>query len=102
MSTVNGGLAANLATSPTGGTAQAPRPGFVRRLLRDPLAVISLAGSPLVLLAERCSPRCSPRRIPIASKITDALAPMGGDHPLGTDGIGPTCSPSCCTAAGPA
>ena len=87
MSTVNGGLAANLATSPLAATAQAPRPGFVRRLLRDPLAVISLVWLALVLLASLFAPLLTSQD-PIASKITDALAPMGGDHPLGTNGIG--------------
>ena len=87
MSTVNGGLAANLATPPLAATAQAPRPGFFRRLLRDPLAVISLAWLTVVLLASVFAPLLTSQD-PIASKITDALAPMGGDHPLGTNGIG--------------
>jgi peptide/nickel transport system permease protein len=87
MSTVNGGLAANLATPPLAATAQAPRPGFLRRLLRDPLAVISLAWLTVVLLASVFAPLLTSQD-PIASKITDALAPMGGDHPLGTNGIG--------------
>jgi len=82
MSTVNGGLAANLATPPLAATAQAPRPGFLRRLLRDPLAVISLAWLTVVLLASVFAPLLTSQD-PIASKITDALAPMGGDHPLG-------------------
>ena len=36
----------------------------------------------------RAARRCSPRPDPTASKITEALAPMGGAHPLGTDGVG--------------
>ena len=87
MSTVNGGLAANLANSPAGGNGSGAPPGFLRRLLRDPLAVISLAWLTLVLLASVFAPLLTSQD-PIASKITDALAPMGGDHPLGTNGIG--------------
>ena len=88
MSTVNGGLAANLATPPLAGD----RPGAPSRLL-PPVAAGS-ARRHLVGVAHPGPARAvlfAPlltSQDPIASKITDALAPMGGDHPLGTNGIG--------------
>ncbi|WP_106403254.1 dipeptide/oligopeptide/nickel ABC transporter permease/ATP-binding protein [Actinocorallia populi] len=65
----------------------APRAGVLRRLLRDPLAVAALAYVAIVVVASVLAPLLTSQS-PTASKIADALLPMGDGHPLGTDGVG--------------
>ena len=89
MSSINGGLAANLATPPLTVDAQAPRPGFGHRLLRDPLAVASMIWLAIVVLGSLFAPLLTSQD-PVASKITDAL------------GSAPTSGRSCCMGDGPA
>jgi peptide/nickel transport system permease protein len=64
-----------------------PRAGALRRLLRNPVAVASLAWLLLVAVLAALAPLLTSAS-PTASKITDALAPLGGEHLLGTDGVG--------------
>jgi peptide/nickel transport system permease protein len=73
--------------TPADAAATRPRSGSVRRLLRSPVAVASLAWLLLVAVISALAPVLTSAS-PTASKITEALAPMGGDHPLGTDGVG--------------
>ncbi|WP_420122320.1 dipeptide/oligopeptide/nickel ABC transporter permease/ATP-binding protein [Nakamurella sp.] len=87
MTVSEGGLAPKLVEPTLTAVAQAPRPGFVRRLLRDPLAVLSFAWLTLVFLASILAPVLTGYD-PLTSRIADALAPMGGDHLLGSDGVG--------------
>jgi peptide/nickel transport system permease protein len=63
------------------------RAGLVRRLLRRPVAVVCLAWLFLVAVLSAAAPLLTSAS-PTASKITEALAPLGGAHPLGTDGVG--------------
>jgi peptide/nickel transport system permease protein len=76
---------------PAGGPADpvpvAPRPGALRRLLRNPVAVLCLGWVSLVVVLAVLAPLLTSAS-PTASQITNALAPMGGDNPLGTDGVG--------------
>ncbi|GGS23664.1 dipeptide/oligopeptide/nickel ABC transporter ATP-binding protein [Streptomyces humidus] len=65
----------------------APRPGVLRRLLRKPAAAVSLAFVAVVAVAGALAPQLTANS-PTASEIANALAPMGGNHPLGTDGVG--------------
>jgi peptide/nickel transport system permease protein len=71
----------------TGAHPSAPRPGVVRRLVRTPLAPVSLVYVAAVALAAAAAPLLTSAS-PTASQIANALAPMGGAHPLGTDGVG--------------
>ncbi|MGY1735776.1 dipeptide/oligopeptide/nickel ABC transporter permease/ATP-binding protein [Geodermatophilus sp. SYSU D00684] len=63
------------------------RAGAFRRLLRNPVAVVALAWLVAVAVLALLAPLLTSQS-PTASKITEALAPLGGDHPLGTDGVG--------------
>lgn len=64
------------------------RPGVLRRLLRDPAAVVSLIFVALLVLAAICAPLLTPYD-PTATKLSDVLAsPFTPDHPLGADGVG--------------
>ncbi|CCH88192.1 dipeptide ABC transporter permease and ATP-binding protein [Modestobacter italicus] len=73
--------------APVDVVASRPRPGVVRRLLRSPIAVVSLGWLALVAVLAAAAPLLTSAS-PTASKITEALAPMGGAHLLGTDGVG--------------
>jgi peptide/nickel transport system permease protein len=68
-------------------TAEVPRPGIIRRLLKDPTAVLCFAYLVLAVLASLAAPLLTSAS-PTASQIANALAPAGADHPLGTDGVG--------------
>ena len=63
------------------------RAGVLRRLLGKPLAVVSLVFLAVVVVLAVLAPVLTSQS-PTASHIADALAPMGGAHPLGTDGTG--------------
>ncbi|PPF43299.1 ABC transporter [Pseudoclavibacter sp. AY1F1] len=64
------------------------RPGVLRRLLRDPAAVVSAAFILLVILAAICAPLLTSYD-PLEAKIADVLAPpFTSEHPLGADGVG--------------
>jgi len=65
----------------------APRPGVLHRLLRNPVTLAALLFVALVAVLSALAPLLTSQS-PTASKITEALAPMGGAHPLGTDGVG--------------
>ena len=65
----------------------AARAGVLRRVLRNPVAVVSVVFIALVALLSALAPLLTDQS-PTASKITEALAPMGGAHLLGTDGVG--------------
>ncbi|HVI36359.1 MAG TPA: ABC transporter permease, partial [Gaiellales bacterium] len=86
MSILNEG-GATAGPAPVDAVASRPRPGVVRRLLRNPVAVVSLGWLALVAVLAAAAPLLTSAS-PTASKITEALAPMGGAHPLGTDGVG--------------
>ncbi|MGY1802468.1 dipeptide/oligopeptide/nickel ABC transporter permease/ATP-binding protein [Blastococcus sp. SYSU D00922] len=73
--------------APVDATAAPPRRGAFRRLLRNPVAVVALAWVLLVGLLAVLAPLLTSAS-PTASQITNALAPMGGANPLGTDGVG--------------
>ena len=73
--------------TPLDAVAVAPRRGAFRRLLRRPVAVVSLVWIALVAALAGLAPLLTSAS-PTASQITNALAPMGGDNPLGTDGVG--------------
>ncbi|MGO4807128.1 dipeptide/oligopeptide/nickel ABC transporter permease/ATP-binding protein [Arthrobacter sp. 2MCAF15] len=64
-----------------------PRPGVIRRLLRDKTALLCLAYLGLAIAASIAAPLFTSAS-PTASQIANALAPAGGEHPLGTDGVG--------------
>ncbi|MER7555592.1 dipeptide/oligopeptide/nickel ABC transporter permease/ATP-binding protein [Nocardioides sp. NPDC126508] len=59
----------------------------MKRLLRDPLAVVSLGWLLIVVATAILAPLLTSQS-PTGSSITNALAPMGGEHLLGTDGVG--------------
>ncbi|GAA4697481.1 dipeptide/oligopeptide/nickel ABC transporter permease/ATP-binding protein [Phytohabitans rumicis] len=63
------------------------RPGLARRLLRDPVAIVCLAVLGLIVVASALAPVLSGHD-PNTSSLTDTLAPISGDHPLGADGVG--------------
>ncbi|MEU5099991.1 dipeptide/oligopeptide/nickel ABC transporter permease/ATP-binding protein [Streptomyces sp. NPDC020996] len=67
--------------------APASRHRLLRRLLRDPVAVVSLAILGVVVLASAAAPLLTAHD-PAGSDVAHALAPAGGAHPLGTDGVG--------------
>ena len=69
---------------PTDATARA---GLLRRLVRDPLAVLALSWLLLVVLIAVLAPLLTSAD-PTASQISDALAPMCPQQLLGTDGVG--------------
>ncbi|GAB3309268.1 dipeptide/oligopeptide/nickel ABC transporter permease/ATP-binding protein [Geodermatophilus aquaeductus] len=73
--------------APVDAVAAPARAGAVRRLLRNPVAVVALVWLVAVAVLALLAPLLTSQS-PTASKITEALAPMGGDHPLGTDGVG--------------
>jgi peptide/nickel transport system permease protein len=83
-----GGLAGGPADpAPVDALATTRRRGAFRRLLRSPVAVVCLGWVLLVAVLAALAPLLTSAS-PTASKITEALAPMGGAHPLGTDGVG--------------
>lgn len=64
------------------------RPGVVRRLLREPTALVSIIFLVVVVLAAVLAPLLTPYN-PTASNMADVLAaPFTAAHPLGTDGTG--------------
>jgi peptide/nickel transport system permease protein len=73
--------------APVEALATPARAGAVRRLLRNPVAVGALAWLVLIAVLALLAPLLTSQS-PTASKITEALAPLGGAHPLGTDGVG--------------
>ncbi|WP_336026287.1 dipeptide/oligopeptide/nickel ABC transporter permease/ATP-binding protein [Geodermatophilus sp. FMUSA9-8] len=73
--------------APVDANAAPARAGAVRRLLRNPVAVGALVWLVAVAVLALAAPLLTSQS-PTASKITEALAPFGGDHPLGTDGVG--------------
>ncbi|SDO70188.1 peptide/nickel transport system permease protein [Klenkia soli] len=84
----DGGPAAAAApSSSVAPTAVPPRAGVARRFLRKPVAVASVAWLLLVAVLAAAAPLLTSAS-PTASSITNALAPFGGDSPLGTDGLG--------------
>jgi peptide/nickel transport system permease protein len=83
-----GGLAGGPADpAPIDALVAPRRAGAFRRLLRSPVAVLCLAWVVLVAVLAALAPLLTSAS-PTASKITNALAPMGGENPLGTDGVG--------------
>ncbi|MDH6220352.1 dipeptide/oligopeptide/nickel ABC transporter permease/ATP-binding protein [Streptomyces pseudovenezuelae] len=60
------------------------RAGLLRRLLRSPVAVTCLV---LLALASLFAPLLTGQD-PAHTSLTDSLAPMSGQHPLGGDGVG--------------
>ena len=78
---------------PTTGSSTPPallavkRKGLVRRLFRDPTAIVALTWLVVVAAVAVLAPLLTSQS-PTDSNIIDALAPMGGDHLLGTDGVG--------------
>ena len=73
--------------SPPAVVPTAARAGVLRPRPPDPVAVVSVVFIALVALLSALAPLLTDRS-PTASKITEALAPMGGAHLLGTDGVG--------------
>jgi peptide/nickel transport system permease protein len=73
--------------APVDAVATPARAGAVRRLLRNPVAVGALVWLVAIAVLAVLAPLLTSQS-PTASKITEALAPMGGTHPLGTDGVG--------------
>jgi peptide/nickel transport system permease protein len=73
--------------APVDAVATPPRRGAFRRLLRSPVAVVALVWVLLVAVLAVLAPLLTSAS-PTASQITNALAPMGGDNLLGTDGVG--------------
>jgi len=67
--------------------AVAPRRGFIRRLLRRPLAAISLAYLCLITLACILAPVISPYS-PLDQDLNAIMGPPSAHHPLGTDDLG--------------
>ncbi|WP_328291297.1 dipeptide/oligopeptide/nickel ABC transporter permease/ATP-binding protein [Kineococcus sp. NBC_00420] len=57
------------------------------KLLRSPLAIVCLIVIALLVLIAVFAPWLTDED-PAQSSVVDALAPLGGDHPLGTDGVG--------------
>ncbi|AXG77683.1 dipeptide/oligopeptide/nickel ABC transporter permease/ATP-binding protein [Streptomyces paludis] len=76
------------AAAPAGEPGSVPRRDkTLRRLLRDPVAVTCLALLALIALASVCAPLLTSHD-PYRSNLSDALAPISADHPLGGDGVG--------------
>ncbi|MFJ9563129.1 dipeptide/oligopeptide/nickel ABC transporter permease/ATP-binding protein [Streptomyces fuscichromogenes] len=77
-------------TAPGGAATPAPAPvraGLMRRLLRNPVAVGCLAVLAVIALASLFAPLLTDQD-PAHSSLTETLAPAGGAHPLGGDGVG--------------
>jgi peptide/nickel transport system permease protein len=88
MSILNeGSLAGGPAEPSLAAVPAAPRPGVLRRVVGNPVALVSVVFIAVVAVLSALAPLLTSQS-PTASKITEALAPMGGVHPLGTDGIG--------------
>jgi peptide/nickel transport system permease protein len=88
MSILNeGGLAGGPAEPALAAVPAAPRAGALRRPLRNPVALVSIVFIGVVAVLSAFAPLLTSQS-PTASKITEALAPVGGAHPLGTDGVG--------------
>ncbi|WP_432564164.1 dipeptide/oligopeptide/nickel ABC transporter permease/ATP-binding protein [Kineococcus sp. SYSU DK003] len=60
---------------------------MLRKLVRSPLAVACLVVVGLLVLVAVLAPWLT-EQDPARSSVVDALAPAGGAHPLGTDGVG--------------
>ncbi|MEU3616362.1 dipeptide/oligopeptide/nickel ABC transporter permease/ATP-binding protein [Streptomyces sp. NPDC006872] len=63
------------------------RAGLLRRLLRSPVAVSCLVLLALISLASLFAPLLTSQD-PAHTSLTDSLAPVSGQHPLGGDGVG--------------
>ncbi|MCI2237756.1 dipeptide/oligopeptide/nickel ABC transporter permease/ATP-binding protein [Paenibacillus sp. TRM 82003] len=63
------------------------RAGLLRRVLKNPTAVACLVVIGLLVLVAVLAPWLTSQD-PARSSVADALAAPGGDHPLGTDGVG--------------
>ncbi|MFI1030366.1 dipeptide/oligopeptide/nickel ABC transporter permease/ATP-binding protein [Streptomyces sp. NPDC020951] len=63
------------------------RAGLLRRLLRSPVAVTCLVLLALISLASLFAPLLTSQD-PAHTSLTDSLAPVSGQHPLGGDGVG--------------
>ncbi|MER6959061.1 dipeptide/oligopeptide/nickel ABC transporter permease/ATP-binding protein [Streptomyces sp. NPDC000618] len=63
------------------------RAGLLRRLLRSPVAVTCLVLLALIALASLFAPLLTSQD-PAHTSLTDSLAPVSGQHPLGGDGVG--------------
>ncbi|MGP4043867.1 dipeptide/oligopeptide/nickel ABC transporter permease/ATP-binding protein [Streptomyces sp. 2A115] len=71
-----------------GGAAPVPRRGrLVRRLLRNPVAVVCLVVLALIVLSSAFAPLLTSNS-PTRSSLNDAFASIGGSHPLGADSVG--------------
>ncbi|MFI8946980.1 dipeptide/oligopeptide/nickel ABC transporter permease/ATP-binding protein [Streptomyces sp. NPDC053750] len=68
-------------------TAAVPRRGTGRRLLRNPLAVVSLAVLILLIAGSLLAPVLAPQG-PADSSLSDAFAGPSSAHPLGMDSAG--------------
>ncbi|WP_232838289.1 dipeptide/oligopeptide/nickel ABC transporter permease/ATP-binding protein [Streptomyces geranii] len=68
-------------------TATPVRAGLVRRLLRNPVAVACLVILAVITLASVFAPLLTSQD-PARSSLTETLAPAGGKHLLGGDGVG--------------
>ncbi|MGY1625013.1 dipeptide/oligopeptide/nickel ABC transporter permease/ATP-binding protein [Geodermatophilus sp. SYSU D00965] len=82
-----GGLVGGPADPAPADAVARPRRGTARRLLRNPVAVVCVAWLVVVAVLAVLAPLLTSAS-PTASQITNALAPLGGDNPLGTDGVG--------------
>ncbi len=88
MTLTAGGAPAAAPTDPAPVPVAVPvRAGTVRRLLRSPLALVSLAWVAVVAVLAVAAPLLTSAD-PLASQVTNALAPWSSAHPLGTDGLG--------------
>lgn len=67
--------------------AAAAHTPLARRMLRNPLAMVSLVFLVLIILGAVFAPLIA-RHDPTQANISDLLQPPGGDYPLGTDGAG--------------
>ncbi|MGW4909111.1 dipeptide/oligopeptide/nickel ABC transporter permease/ATP-binding protein [Streptomyces sp. NPDC004270] len=74
-------------TARTVAVAASGRAGLLRRLLRSPVAVTCLVLLALISLAGLFAPLLTSQD-PAHTSLTDSLAPMSGNHPLGGDGVG--------------
>jgi peptide/nickel transport system permease protein len=67
--------------------AQPPRRGMLRRMLRDPTIVVTVAVLAIIAVACAAAPLLTPLD-PTRSSTADILAPLSAAHPLGGDGVG--------------
>lgn len=64
-----------------------PRPGALRRLVRQPLIIACLAYVVVVVIAAALAPVLSSQD-PLTTSLANSLASPSGQNPLGTDGVG--------------